>query len=231
MPSKCPNAPLPNSSLVIQTEILPAGTKLWRFHGSGTSRPGNLFNPNTGKDWTKPLDGARFNPFPDSMGVNVPHLYCADTFKAAALESVFHEVRHKKGETFPRLQFSSWQYSEILTKEDILLFRLTNPELRQLEVPGRDESLNENEMIHSLPDEYPNTRTWAQHLFLSAKTLQGLAWRPRLGGQGSAFVLFGPRCDPAGLPVVAGPTRIDTGIGYDKIMDVAIAASIRVISS
>jgi hypothetical protein len=47
-----------------------------------------------GKDWTVATDGARFNPFPDKDGDNVPTIYAATTYEAAALESVFHQVPH-----------------------------------------------------------------------------------------------------------------------------------------
>lgn len=92
MPFRCPKAPDSGPPPVVLTTILPAGSTLVRCHGG--SFAANSFNPNSGKDWTVPEDGARFNPFPDSHSRYVPHLYAADNFTAAALESVFHAVQH-----------------------------------------------------------------------------------------------------------------------------------------
>lgn len=191
MSSNCPAAPLYGPVADLQMLMLPSGTALVRFHGS--AYPANSFNPNIGKDWTISKDGARFNPFPDGNAVNVPTLSAGDNFAAAALESVFHDVPHIPSPRFPRTRLDSWQYTRLEVKRDLVLFELTNPHLRQLDVPGRPVSLLEAELIHSEPTQYPNTRTWARFLFQMLPALSGLAWRPRLGGQGMAYVFFGER--------------------------------------
>src|SRR5438045_2100257 len=111
MPFSCPKAPDLGSPPVVQTAILPAGTALVRFHGSAF--PANSFNPNTGKDWTLPEHGARFNPFPDRRSNNVSTLYAANNFTAAALESVFHVVRHIPSPDFPQMQLKDWFYTDL----------------------------------------------------------------------------------------------------------------------
>lgn len=232
MPSKCPKAPSSATSLDVQVEILKVGTKLVRFQKVAVPFPLNSFNPSPGKDWTKPEDGARFNPFPgDPSGTHIPTLYCADTFRAAALESVFHALPHEPNPRFLRSQLADWHYVELETGRDLTMFRLTNPELRQLQVPGRSESLDESEIVHTLAEEYPNTRTWARYLYLSLPGIDGLAWRPRLGGSGSAFVLFGTRCPDSVLRITDGPIQIHSGVGFDKIDEVRRAASIRLVNS
>ena len=82
-----------------------------------------------------------------------------------------------------------------------MLFELVNPRLRQLGIPGRASSITESELIHTPPSEYPRTRTWAQSLHAGIPLLEGLSWRPRLGGTGNAFVLFGDRCKDGDLEV------------------------------
>jgi len=62
---------------------------------------------------------------------------------------------------------------------------MVNSQLRQVPVAGRSDSLSEAEIIHSDPQQYPITRRWAQFFYNGIPTLQGLAWRPRLGGEGS----------------------------------------------
>src|SRR5947209_18101013 len=102
MPSRrtCPSAPGSPSGALPQTILIPGGTTLTRFRGiavpPATVYPPNSFNPNMGKDWTIASDGARVNPFPDTAGDNVPTIYAATTYEAAALESVFHQVPHNQ---------------------------------------------------------------------------------------------------------------------------------------
>jgi hypothetical protein len=100
MPSrrKCPRAPGSPSGALPQTILIPAGTTLTRFRGI-TVPPfaPNSFNPNTGKKRAIAADGARFNPFPNTAGVNVPTIYAATTYEAAALESLAQDL----GKRFP----------------------------------------------------------------------------------------------------------------------------------
>jgi YD repeat-containing protein len=107
--------------------------------------------------------------------------------------------------TFPRLGLKESCYSELIVNDDLIILELTNPQLRQLAITGRRAFLNEGELIHTPPRQYKNTRTWARHLHASLPALQALCWRPRLGGTGLAYMLFGDRCPPGALTVIAGP--------------------------
>ena len=212
MPIKCPPAPVAaNPALVIQTAILKAGSALTRFHSK--SRAGNIYNPNTGKRIEIEEEGARFNPFPGAPAANVPTLYAADNITAAALESIFHGVKHIPSPTFPRIGLKDSSYSELVVNADLAVVELTNPQLRQLVIARRRTSLKEEELIHTPPSQYPHTRTWARFLHDSLPSLQGLCWRPRLGGTGLAYMLFGDRCAPGALTVTSGPTDVDSGSG------------------
>jgi hypothetical protein len=106
---------------------------------------------------------------------------------------------------------------------------LTNPQLRQLHVPRRQESLREDELIHTQASQYPRTRTWAKFLYDHVPALDGLAWRPRLGGQGTAYMFFGDRCDPTHFEIVGVPTDLDSAAEYAKIKAVTTASNIRII--
>jgi hypothetical protein len=77
--------------------------------------------------------------------------------------------------------------------------------------------------------EYPHTRTWARFLHGSLPALDGLCWRPRLGGAGLAYMLFGDRCAPGALTVTSGPTDIDSGSGFVKVFAIAQSANIKII--
>lgn len=228
MSFNCPQASIDaDPRLTVQTRKIEAGAQLVRFHG--TAYPADSFNPNTGKRIDLPEHGSRFNPFPGPPSSNVPTLYAADTLQAAALESVFHAVQHEPSPTYLRSQLSDWRYSHLETLRDLTVLDLTNPHLRQLSVPGRSISLTEGELIHTPASEYPNTRTWARFLHESLPILDGLAWRPRLGGIGWAYIFFGDRCGTGALQ--SGPIAIEvsSGPGFLELDEIAKLASIRII--
>ena len=234
MPTKraCPSAPASPTGALPQTELIPAGTPLTRFRGMAvapaTAYPPSSFNPNAGKNWTVATDGARFNPFPDTAGNNVPTIYAATTYEAAALESVFHQVPHIQTPEIMRSQVETWEYFTLQTLRDLRVVRLTNPHLRQLKVSRRTESLREDELIQSPASQYPAARTWAKLLHDHIPGLDGLAWRPRLAGQGEAYVFFGDRCGTNDFAVLSTPTPLTSATEYRKIKAVADSANITI---
>lgn len=227
MSSNCPTAPTFGSALVVQTTDLRSGTVLFRFHKN--IHQADSFNPNTDKRIDLPEAGARFNPFPGAPAPNIPTLYAADSLTAAALESIFHDVEHVPSPTYARSRLLEWSYSKLKTTRRLLLFELVNPRLRQLSVPGRASSINESELIHTPPSEYPHTRTWARFLHVSIPHLDGLAWRPRLGGTGLSYVLFGDRCENGDLQVHSPAIPVATGPGFSEVYDIATSASISIV--
>jgi hypothetical protein len=228
----CPKAPSRAKSSLPQAETIPPGTVLTRFRGKPhdpARYPANSFNPNIGKDWTIATDGARFNPFPASGGGNVPTLYAASSYAAAALESLFHDVPHEASPEIPRSRILTWQYLRLKTTRELQVVMLTNPQLRQLHVSRRQESLREDELIHTPASQYPRTRTWARFLYEHIPSLDGLAWRPRLGGRGTAYMFFGDRCNSIDFEIAGVPTDLDSAAEYAKIKAVAMAAHIKII--
>jgi hypothetical protein len=207
-----------------------------RFH---TPRfPAASFNPNidaTGAPRRMEIksDGSRFNPFPGPMGSNISTLYAGTTEHSAALESVFHDVSHVPDPEFPTSKLQDYVLSYISLQRPLLVMELINSELRQVAVPRRPKlSLQESELIHSAPEQYPITRQWALHFFNSLPTLQGLAWRPRLGGKGIAYVFFGERLsEPTDLVPDAAPTPIHTGPGRVLIGRIAADAHINLVNT
>src|SRR5262249_56642 len=122
-----------------------------------------------------------------------------------------------------------WSYTKLKTTRDLQLFELVNLRLRQLTVPGRALSLTESELIHSPPSEYPHTRTWAQFLHDSIHNLDGLQWRPRLGGGGRAFARCGDRFKKGDLRTISSPLSVATGQGLARVRRIADSASILVV--
>src|SRR5437763_1001790 len=82
--------------------------------------------------------------------------------------------------------------------------------------------------VHPANSFNPNTRKWAKLLHDNIPGLDGLAWRPRLGGQDIAYVFFGDRCGAADFSVVHGPTALNTPAEYGRIKAVADGASITI---
>jgi hypothetical protein len=230
MSSNCPVAPAGVRPLEVQTEELPRGRVLFRFHKNSVSYPANSFNPNIGKRIEIPEEGARFNPFPGAPAANIATLYAADTLTAAALESVFHDVAHTPSPEYPRFRLSEWSYSRLRTERPLVLFKLVNPQLRVIECPGRSESITEAELIHTPVAEYPNTRSWARYFHDSLPLLDELAWRPRLGGVGTAFVFFADRSDGE-LEVDSSPVSVAHGPGLTKITTIAKRATIHIMET
>ena len=228
MSSNCPVAPTSTGSTVaVRMTALRKGSKFFRFHKS--IFPPDSFNPNTDRRIDLPEDGARFNPFPGAPASNVPTLYAASSLTAAGLESVFHDVEHIPSPKYARSRLLDWSYTKLETTRNLLLFELVNPRLRQLDVPGRPLSITEAELIHTPPSEYPHTRTWAQFLHTNIPDLDGLLWRPRLGGKGRAFVLFGDRCKKSDLSVISSPVPVAMGRGLARVHRIADSASILII--
>jgi hypothetical protein len=83
------------------------------------------FNPHldrTGRP--KPIDlaegGARFSPFPDASGKNVPTFYAGSTEKAAALESVFHDLPHEPNPVYSRKKLSDFRMTHFVVARDLI---------------------------------------------------------------------------------------------------------------
>jgi hypothetical protein len=228
MSSSCPTAPPLPSGLEIETTPLASGTVLVRCHKNGF--PSNSFNPNTGKHIEVPEEGARFNPFPGAPADNIPTLYAADTLEAAALESIFHNVPHIPSPTYSKMQLVEWNYSELEVRRDLVLLELVNPRLRQLKVPGRDDSITEGELIHTPAPEYPRTRTWAKELHGVIPPLDGFACRPRLAGTGTSYVFFGDRFKNGDLEIRSAAVPVADGPGFAEIQAIAKRAHIKIVS-
>jgi hypothetical protein len=229
MTAICPAAPHSAAVLDVSLTDLAKGASLIRFHTP--DYPGSSFNPNFGKSMDDATQGARFSPFPDPAGINVPSLYAGTTDFAAALESVFHDVRHIPNPLYPESKLRSYVLSRFSVNRNLKLLELINPQLRQVAAPHRAESLQEGELIHTGPAQYPATRSWARHFHRSLKDLEGLVWRPRLGGEGVAYVFFGDRVTSDDFALTQDRTPIHAGPGRGLIDAIAAAAHIKIIGA
>ena len=229
MSATCPPAPGATGTLSLDLKELPIGTRFVRFHSPAYLA--TAFNPHVGKDMGVAMDGARFSPFPYSTGTNMPTIYAGSTEKAAALESVFHDVPHEADPNYPSSKLNDFGLSRFESVRKIYVLQLVNSQLRQVAVPGRSLSLQEHEIIHTPPDQYPATRRWAQHFHRSIKDIDGLAWRPRLGGEGESYVLFGLRFAATDFTMINDRIQISTGPGRVLIDSVANDAHIHIVTT
>jgi RES domain len=196
----CPTAPKEAALLDVTLEELPRDTRFIRFHSPARAAVG--FNPNVTHSgepsrMERAEDGSRFNPFPGFPRTNVSTLYAGSTEHSAALESVFHDVPHTPDPTYPSQALDKFVMSTMSLTRSLKVLRLVNEQLRQISVPSRTTSLLEAELIHCSPSDYPAARTWAHYFYQSLPDIAGFAWRPRLGGEGTAYVLFGDRVSAA----------------------------------
>jgi hypothetical protein len=234
MRADCPHPPAAPTHLGVELRQVPVGTRLVRFHSP--SYAALSFNPNVDSTGTPRRmdvkeDGSRFNPFKNATGINVSTLYAGTTEHAAALESVFHDVPHVPDPQFPTSKLHHFVLSHFVVQRALHVLELINSQLRQVPVPGRDDqSLLESELVHSNPQQYPMTRRWAQYFFNSLPALQGLAWRPRLGGEGTAYIFFGDRISaPTDLAPEGSPIPVASGAGFTLIEKIATDAHIALV--
>jgi len=125
----CPAAPTVRGDLDVALAELKSGSELVRFHSPAYQ--GNAFNPNTGRKMEDAAAGARFSPFPDPRGVNVPTTYAGSTQLASALESVFHDVPHIPSPSYPVSKLSHFVLSRLRVRRALKILELVNPQLRQ----------------------------------------------------------------------------------------------------
>jgi hypothetical protein len=234
MTRTCPTAPLKGGVIRVGFEIVPVGAPLIRFHS--ISRPGFSFNPNIAKDGQPTSmeiaeEGARFNPFPGRPSTNVPTLYAGSTAHAAARESVFHDVPHEPDPSFPSGRLKDFAMTTTTLNRAIKVLLLVNNQLKQVSVPGRTTSLLEDEIIHTLPDQYPATRGWANYFHQSLPDIAGLAWHPRLGGEGTSYVFFGDRMTVSDFGSPCASLKIGSGEGRELIEQIAKDSHIDIIDT
>jgi len=130
---------------------------------------------------------ARFSPLQNSLGQPIPTLYAADTFQAALMESVFHDVPHAPGfKLFDRRKLHKQVHSRLQVTTALTLADLTSKPLRKLGVTRR-------QLIDTEKDQYSNTRRWAQAIHAQHPDVQGLRWTSRQDDSARAVMLFGDR--------------------------------------
>lgn len=178
---------------------------------------GSQFNPG--------LKGnARFSPIRDTRREPIPTLYAADTFEAALMESVFHDVPHAPGfKQFDKRKLEGQVHSKVRATQDLKLADLTSKPLRKLGVK-RDQ------LIDTEKDQYPNTREWAKAIHAQHPDIQGLHWTSRQDDSARAVMLFGDRIPEGVLHQVGDSRSLLKDDAYGEILNLAEVIGVNVVA-
>lgn len=169
--------PQPERPLDRKTEVLPAGSAVFRVHASsvlGRLNPGNMFNPGVGAS-------TRFAFFGDPT---VPVLYAGQSPQGAAYESIFHDS--VPGSVVPAVGWRSKSLTALRTNRDLTLGMLHSYGLRQQNLHGRD-------LTDTPASTYSDTVTWARAAHEDMPAAHGLVWMSRQFNTDKAYMFFGDR--------------------------------------
>lgn len=199
--------PKPPATLHVTLITLSREQVLHRVHSD--EYEGDQFNPGV-------KGNARFSPIRTAKGDPIPTIYAADTFDAALMESVFHDVPHAPGfKQFDKRKLEGQEHSKVQVTQDLKLADLTSKPLRKLG-PTRKQ------LIDTEKDQYPKTREWAQAIHEQHLDIQGLYWTSRQDDSARSVMLFGDRV-PEGTLQQVGDSRslLKDEQAYGEVLDVA----------
>jgi len=198
---------MPPATLHITRVTLPPQEVLHRVHLQ--TYHAAQFNPGHTGD-------ARFSPIQNAQGQAIPTLYAANTFQAALMESVFHDVPHGSGfKLFDRRKLHGQVHSQLSIRTDLILADLTSKPLRKL-------GITRKQLIDTEKDQYPNTRLWAQAIHAQHPDVQGLYWTSRQDDSARAVVLFGDRIvDDTLQQSVASRKLLEDERAYGEVLELA----------
>lgn len=207
--------PKPPTTLHITPVTLSRKQVLNRVHSEDYE--GDEFNPG--------LKGnARFSPICNAEGDPIPTLYAADTFEAALMESVFHDVPHTPGfKQFDKRKLAGQEHSTVQTTQDLKLADLSSKPLRKLGVTRK-------QLIDTEKDQYPQTREWAEAIHTQDPDIQGLYWTSRQDDSARAVMLFGDRISKGVLQQV-GDSRslLKDEQAYGEVLDLAEVIGVNIV--
>ena len=139
---------------------------------------------------------ARFSPIRDAAGEIIPILYGGSTMDCALMETVFQDVPYTPDlKIVDKSRLEAVAHSVVVSKADLLMIDLGNVALRKL---GIDRA----HLIDTTKAHYPETRRWAEALYLQFPDCQGLRWISSQDDSAEAILLFDNRIPAGTLSVV-----------------------------
>lgn len=165
--------------------LLKAGTELHRIHL-------DAFGPTEFNGTDK--GSARFSPIRDASGGIIPTIYAAETFECSVCEIIL-----RCPDTPPRTRTSvaprdivhpsdhkSRVHSQIRTMHDLNLVSITSTGQRKIGV-------HDNALLAGPKSTYSVTQSWAERIYATCPSAQGLYYISYQYGPKFAVVLFGDR--------------------------------------
>ena len=145
--------------------------------------------------FSKGWGDTRFAPILQSDGSPVDTYYIASTPATAYMESVLHDVPLTPPGVF---ELESLRHFHIATIElqTLTFVSFHSPFLPQL-------GLSRQQLIDSLPVDYPQTRQWAQAAYLQRPDAQAVGYGSRRNDEGRCLMLFGQRMNKPPFRVIA----------------------------
>jgi hypothetical protein len=200
-------ATLYNPSKTPNTLTVEAGTMLERIH---PDRFGPVqFNNSAGGN-------ARFSPIHKSSGDIEPSIYAAETFSGAAMETAFHDVPIAGSpKNVQTKELEGLVHSTVEFTQDLVVADLSSKGLHKL-------GLEKSQVIETGKRDYPQTRTFAEHVLEQNPAVQGFSWMSRKDDTSRSYVFFESRV-PAGALKHVGSSKSLLGDDdtFEKLQDVA----------
>ncbi|WP_437889609.1 RES family NAD+ phosphorylase [Phytobacter sp. V91] len=179
---------LPTVSTNVSTKKWRAGQPIERIHRPQYSAL--QFNPGTHSG-----RGARFSPFKDSTGKNVPTLYGGESSAVALMETLFHDLPIGcMGLNFDMGKPGNHVRSKLIPSIDLALVNITPMTMRRW-------GITQAELLGSDMTEYPITQKWAERIHHDNPLAKGIQWPSKQHG-GKAVMLFGDRIKDSDLEVM-----------------------------
>jgi hypothetical protein len=196
MAKKVAYARLPRPPL--EAQIIPWGRDrdMHRVHESAYLPA--TFNPSA-------KGNARFSPIRDSDGNIIPTMYAATSLQGALMETIFHDVPYRKGlKTVFKTRLADKFYSTVRFHAEFQFIDLNKVALRRM-------GMKPEHLITTTKAHYPETRLWAEALYIHFPSAQGLLWTSRQDDRSLAVVLFGTRVKPSDLSAHGSSQALMTG--------------------
>ena len=199
----------------VKTCTLPRGTTLYRIHDG--KYHANAFNPCKGQP-------TRFAPIFDTNGKCIPSLYAAETFVAAAYETVFHDIPLSTSHLPSSIEYrkiSHYNDAKIELKKELVLVELFT-------VPLRKHGVSRMQLIESSAAHYQQTAKWAKAFHDQVSKAQGLVWKSRKDDRAKAYLFFGDRVKSADFIVRSRRTMMPNSTLEEALQDAARQGGIRI---
>lgn len=142
---------------------------------------------------------ARFSPLKPPGREAIATYYVADSVEAALVESVLHDV--VLGVKGVKVGLDLLEHQHLATVKLTKNLRLVSFQSVDLNPLG----LTREQLIASLPVDYPHTRRWAQAAFDACPKAQGLIWTSRRDDRARCLMLFQERLPKNALKTRAEP--------------------------